>query len=106
MNKGIEIRNRKLEKKRRKRSTVNPDQEELCRFVEIRWQKIERINGKYKRTGTEIGKGLQVRNKVYLLDGHYKFVNSDSVKITTIYNEVPDWASDALIKRYDEFQNI
>lgn len=106
MNKGIEIRNRKLEKKRRKRNTVNPDQEELYRFVEIRWQKIERINGKYKRTGTEIGKGLQVRNKVYLLDGHYKFVNSDSVKITTIYNEVPDWASDALIKRYDEFQNI
>ena len=46
----------------------------------------------------------QVRNRVYLTDGHYKLINSKSVRITKIYGEVPEWATDELIKRYTEGQ--
>lgn len=104
MNKGMEIRKRKLEKKRDKRNSIKEGQENVCRFVDIKWEMIERINGKYRHTGTRQGRGLQVRNRVYLTDGHYKLINSKSVRITKIYGEVPEWATDELIKRYTEGQ--
>lgn len=52
MNKGMEIRKRKLEKKRDKRNSIKEGQENVCRFVDIKWEVIERINGKYRHTGT------------------------------------------------------
>lgn len=106
MKKGIETSNRKPARKRRKTDSMNPEQEVLCRFVEARWQSTERINGKNIRTGTAIGKGLQVNNKICLLDGHYKLADSGSVRITAVYNEVPEWASDELMKQYNRHQNI
>lgn len=100
MNKGIEIRNKKLAKKRNVRNSIKQGQEDLCQFVEIKWQVIERINGKYRHIGQDHGKGLQVRNRVYLTNGHYKLVNSESVKITKVYKEVPEWATDELKDKY------
>ena len=104
MNKGLEIRNAKLRKKQSKRNTIKPTQQGLCRFVELKWQVIERVNGKYINTGRASGKGLQIKNRVYLLDGHYKLINSKSVKITKTYDDIPEWATEELIKRYNEGQ--
>ena len=104
MNKGLEKRNKKLQKNTQKRNIVKPEQANLCRFVELKWQNIERVNGKYRDMGHASGKGLQIRNRVYLLDGHYKLVNSKSVQITKIYDDVPKWATDELIKQYREGQ--
>lgn len=104
VNKGLEIRNAKLRKNQKKRNTIKPEQQDLCRFVELKWQVIERINGKYKNTGVASGKGLQIKNRVYLLDGHYKLVNSKSVKITRKYGGIPEWATEELIQQYNEGQ--
>lgn len=105
MNKGLEIRNKKLQKNLRKRNAVKPEQVDLCRFVEVKWEVVERVNGKYRHTGQAQGKGLQIKNRVYLLDGHYKLLNSKSVHITKVHEEVPPWASEELIQRYKEGQN-
>ncbi len=104
MNKGLEIRNKKLKKKAELRNTIKPEQTDICRFVELKWEVIEKVNGKYKHTGQARGKGLQVKNRVYLLDGHFKMVNSKSVHITRIYEDVPKWASDELIQQYTKNQ--
>ena len=37
-----------------------------------------------------------------MMDGHYKFINSKSVKIMEIYKEIPEWASEELINKYRE----
>ena len=103
MNKGLQIRNNKLKKKQQKRNTITPEQFDLCRFVELEWKVIERVNGKYKHTGQSKGKGLQIKNRVYLLNGSYKLVNSKSVRIFKIYDNIPEWASENLIKQYIDF---
>lgn len=103
MNKGLMIRNSKIKKKFKKSNLVKPDQEDICRFVVINYQVIERVNGKYRRTGSNTEKGLQIKNKVYLLNGKYKLVNSKSLRITKKFNDVPEWASQELINKYNKF---
>lgn len=100
MNKGIEIRNNKRRKNTIKRNTIKAEQENICRFVELQWEVIEMINGKYHHTGRDYGKGLQLKNRVYLTTGHYKLINSKSVKITKKYDDIPDWATEELIEKY------
>ena len=100
MHKGIEIRNRKRLKAAKKRNTVKPEQANLCQFVETEWIKIEKLNGKYRPMGKEMGKGLQVKDRLYLLNGHYKLVNSKGVRITRRYDNMPEWANEILLIRY------
>ncbi len=104
MNKGLEIRNKKWEKKRTKRNTVKDEQVGLCRFIDFRVEVIEKVNGKYRHTGHEFGKGLQIENKVYLMDGHYKFVNRKSLKIVKVYEGAPDWANDYVLSVYNKYK--
>ncbi|MDF2950697.1 MAG: hypothetical protein K0S18_280 [Anaerocolumna sp.] len=101
MNKGLKIRNNKLKKKAQKRMVIKSNQISLCRFITIRWELIERINGKYQRTGNEKANGLQIKNKVYLINGKYKFINSKSIKILKTYSGVPDWANEYLTGLYN-----
>lgn len=49
MNKGLEIRKAKLEKKAKKRYEVKADQVGVERKVEITYIELKRINGKYER---------------------------------------------------------
>lgn len=99
--KGLEIRDKKLKKKAQKRTEIKPGQENVCRFVTIRYEVIERVSGKYKRTGNQVVNGLQIKNKVILPDGHYKMINSKSVKILKIYSQIPEWANDNLKHLYN-----
>lgn len=103
MNKGLMIRQKKLDKQRKRRNTIKPGQENLVRFVSFKVKVIERINGKYRHPErTEFGNGLQIENKIYTPDGHYKFVNRSSLKITKIYETVPDWANQELLDKYSK----
>lgn len=101
MNKGLMIRQKKLDKQRKRRNTIKPSQENLIRFVSFKVKVIERINGQYRHPErTEFGNGLQIKNKIYTPDGHYKFVNRSTLKITRIYETIPDWANQELLDRY------
>lgn len=106
MNKGLEIRNKKLINQTKKRNTIKSDQESICRFVTIHYSIIEKVYGKYKKIGEESINGLQIKNRVYLLKGSYKLINSKSVHITAKYPGIPDWASEELIDRYNTFNKV
>lgn len=103
INKGMMIRNNKLRKKAKKCHEIKPGQENMCCFVTINYQVIERVNGKYKRTGSKTENGLQIKNRVYLLNGKYKLINSKSLRIKKKFNEIPEWATEELINKYNEF---
>jgi hypothetical protein len=103
LNKGLEIRNAKLQKQLKKRNTIKPEQENICVFITIRYEVIERINGKFKHMGNHTVNGLQIKNRVYLNDGSYKLINSHSVKILKRYEEITEWANEELIERYNAF---
>lgn len=104
-NKGIRIWENKRRKNTKKRNTVKPEQENLCRFIDIKFQVIERINGKFKRTGASVASGLQIRNRLYMNDGHYKLINNKGTKIVRVYEDIPEWANENLISQYEEFLN-
>ena len=89
------------EKAQRKQNIVKPEQVKLCRFVDIRYEVFERKkNGSYERTGNAFTKGLQVENLVYLVEGSYKYVNRNSLKIMKKYIGVPNWAPPQLKEMY------
>lgn len=103
-NKGVAIRNKKLAKNRKKMTTVKPEQENLCRFVEAKEIVIERVNRHYKKTGVAIRKGLQVKNRLFLCDGSYKFLNRSSLRIQRVYNDIPEWATEQQIECFKFFK--
>lgn len=106
MNKGLAIRDKKLKKQASKRMSIKDNQKGLVRFVTIRWEVIERVNGKMHRTGNATANGLQIENKVYLEDGHYKLVNSKSVKILEKYEGIPEWATDKMREQYLNYKEV
>lgn len=65
---------------------IKEQQESICQFVSINWKVIEQVNGKYQCTDTAKGKGLQIENKVFLIDGHYKFINNKNFKIEKVHS--------------------
>ena len=105
MNKGLEIRNKKLERHRKERATVKESQQELARFVEYKELVIEKINGKYRKpTRREQGRRVQIKNRIYLEDGkRFKLVNRSTLQIKKIYTEVPKWATQEQIEKYQRF---
>lgn len=103
LNKGLQIRQNKLNKQARKRGEAKEEQIGVVCFVDYSEKIIERINGKYRHpTRTERGKGLQIENKIYLANGHHKMINRSTLKITKIYDNIPPWASQSLIELYQK----
>ena len=86
-----------------KRNTIKLEQENICRFVTICYQVIGKINGKYKRTRANTVNGLQIKNRVYLIDGNYKLVNGKGVTIKNKFNIIPEWATEDLVIKYKRF---
>ena len=82
---------------------VKPEQVDLVCFVDFSVKVIERVNGKYRHpTRVEYGKGLQIKNKIYLPNGRYKMVNRTTLKITKRYMDTPEWANEYLIDLYNK----
>lgn len=101
MNKGLQIRQNKLAKKAKKRAEIKAEQVDLVRFVDFSVKVIERIDGKYHHPArTEYGHGLQIKNRIYDLNGHYKMVNRTTLKITKSYGDIPEWANQYLKDLY------
>lgn len=98
---------KRLEKQKRRRENlfqrmeeVKPEQVGLIRFVDVRWEVIEEIDGKYVRTGRAHSHGLQIENRVYMVEGQFKMVNRKSLRITKEYDDIPEWATEDLIQKY------
>ena len=103
LNKGLQIRQDKLNKKATKRASIKPEQEGLVCFVDFSVKVIEKINGKYRHpTRTETGHGLQIQNKIFTPDGHYKMVNRSTLKIKKRYEDIPEWANEYLLEKYQK----
>lgn len=106
MNKGLEIRAKKLEKREKKRNTVKSTQMGVCRFISFNNPLIQRISGKYKFIGFQVIDGLQIENKLYYIKNDkisYIFMNKQRAKILKIYNESEiDTFHPLLLKRYNE----
>lgn len=103
LNRGLQIRRNKFNKQAQKRAEVKPEQENLVCFVDFSVKVIEKIGGKYRKpTKTEKGSGLQIKNKIYMIDGKYKFVNRSTLKITKQYSDIPEWANEYLKDLYQE----
>ena len=83
MNKGLEIRKAKLEKKAKKRYEVNADQVGVERKVEITYIELKRINGKYERF-KRVREGIQKENKVYFENNTFVYINKKGTKIKVI----------------------
>lgn len=89
------------EKAQRKQNRIKPEQINLCRFVDIRYEVFEpKSDGRYERTGNAFTRGLQVENLVYLVEGSFKYVNRSSLKIMKTYIGVPKWATEQLKEMY------
>lgn len=100
LNKGLEIRRKKLIMQTQRRAMKTPKQIGLVQFVDFKWMEIAKVNGKFKLIGTRFGQGLQVENRVYLADGHYKLVNNRGFSFVRKYDGIPDWATDELKAKY------
>ena len=90
MNKGLEIRAKKLKRKAKKRNTVKEKQIGLCRFIEFRNPRTQRVNGRYQFVGFQTVTGLQIENKLYYVENDkekYVFMNKPQAKVLVIYNE-------------------
>ena len=109
MNKGLQIRNKKLQKKREMRKTIKPSQENVCRFVKVKNPKIEKVNGKFKFIGFEILFGLQIENKMYYKKGEkegYIYLNKANLKILKKFKEIPSDTPQILIDMFNKYRNV
>lgn len=109
MNRGLEIRAKKRKRNQTKRLTVKENQKGVCRFIDFKNQKTERINGKSCYVGAEILSGLQVENKFYYIkngEEHFCFMNKKGTAVKTVYseNEISGFAPQ-LLARYHEYKS-
>lgn len=100
MNKGLRIWVAKKSKLAKKAHSMKPEQIELCQFVDLQSSSFSRMNGKTKFTGHVKYHGLQLENRVYLLNGKYKLANARGSKIIKRYDSVPSWATDWMKNQY------
>ena len=83
LNKGLEIREKIRKKQVVRRHTVQEHQKDLIRIVEVNYPIYKKENGEDKFDKISKGIGVQVENKVYLLDD-FIYVNKKHVEIKPI----------------------
>lgn len=108
MNKGLQIRAKKLNKKSQKRHTVLPNQIGVCRFIDFKNPKTGMKNGKLNFLGFQNIFGLQVEHKLYYIENgeeHWLYVNKKRSSILTVYSESEiENFNPILLKRYYDFK--
>ena len=109
MNKGLEIRAKKLKKKATKRNTIKETQIDVCRFIDFKNPKTERVNGKYRFVGFQTLSGLQVENKLYYVENNrekFVFTNKPQAKVLLIYSETEiSNFPPMLLERYEKMKS-
>lgn len=86
---------------KKKYNSTKKSQKDICKFVTIRYEVIEKINGKYKNIGNKHINGLQIKNKVFFTDGHYRIIDNKYIKVIKTWKGIPEWATDDLISKYN-----
>lgn len=109
MNRGLQIRAKKLSKKTQKRNTIKPNQVGVCRFIDFKNPETGMKNGKLDFLGFHNVFGLQVEHKLYYIeDGkeHWLYINKKRASILTVYseNEIENF-DPILLKRYHDFKS-
>ena len=102
--KGLQIRDNKRKRNNAKMRKEKPDQESICRFVDFKYKIFGKTNGKTKVIGTRKEFGLQIGNRIYTNDGHYKFANNKNLHIEHIYNDMPEQAGLELAEKYNRIK--
>lgn len=99
-NKGIAIRNKKIARNNSNMRKTKDNQKGICRFIEIECPEFMIVNHKRKCVGRRKKLALQIENKAYLPDRHYKFINNKNLKIKKIYKDIPFNADYWLVELY------
>lgn len=71
------------------------------RFVKIQFTETNRFHGHFVRSAKCETFGLQINEKIYLVDGRYKYSGGKQLKIIEEYPPYPSWATEELRKMYD-----
>ena len=80
--------------------------DKICRFIKVRYSEIGQFGERFVQTKKAETFGLQIDNKIYLLDGHYKNADGKRIKILEEYPPYPAWATPELIEKYDRQMGI
>lgn len=112
MNKGLEIRDKKRQRKSKKRATIKNNQKGKCRFVCFLNPETGMRNGKACFLGRREIRGLQIENKLFYIDCgiiKQKFINKQGGKILEIYTLEEalnsNFVNEELIKKYNDFKS-
>lgn len=84
LNRGLEIRERKKKNQAKKRYSITENQKGLIRFVEVKYPKFKRENGKNKFDRMVEGTGVQFENKIYFVEGNFIYCNKKRTKIKAL----------------------
>ena len=76
--------------------------ENIVRFVKVQFTETNRFHGYFVRSAKCETFGLQVNDKIYLVDGRYKCSNGKQLKIVEEYPPYPNWATEELKSMYDQ----
>ncbi len=110
MNTGLQIRNKKLAKKRQRRTSCSPKEEKICRFIDFRNSKTARLYGKSKFLGIEFLTGLQTGIKFHYIDKYtnklrWCYIKKQGTKVLTVYSEAEFENFDPrLVKMYHDYK--
>ena len=105
-NKGLYYRDKAKKRKKEILHKVKNSQQNACFFVKVRNPKTGILYGEKHFFGYEKLFGLLIENKVfYMKDNsiHFIYANKSGFKILETYDNIPDWASTALIDKYKLF---
>lgn len=91
----------------KKAITKKPEQIGICRFIDFKDIKHPKINGHYTHHPIfTVRQGLQVEHIFYYIEASEikrALINKHSAKILKVYDGVPEWASEQLIKKQNNY---
>ena len=87
--------------------TKKPEQEGLCRFIVFKDIQHPKVNGHYTHHPIFTKRmGLQIEHSFYYVENseiQRAMINKRGAKILTTYNDIPEWADELLIEKYNKF---
>ncbi len=76
-------------------------EKDICRFVCVQFRNKACYNGHIVSKEKEESLGLQINDKIYLVDGRYKRSTTKGLKIIAEYRAYPEWCTPELKEKYD-----
>lgn len=106
-NKGLYYRDKNRERKNKILHKIREKQQGACFFAKVLNPKTGFLYGETHFFGRETLFGLIIENKLYYTANdnttHFVYANKRGFKIIKIYDNIPEWASNELIEKYNYF---